>query len=156
MKFKLSGKRFMSFFFILLMVGSTASYAVIQSFRSVSTTQSNPNDIPKTNIINYEVKQTVRDTLVKSGITIINFYSRNGCLECTSTKEMLESLTNNNKNQVLLQELTDTNGTVPRVLIESYKDSRELNKPSVDDINGVLCDLMAAPPAELKCALRNV
>ncbi|MFH0711178.1 MAG: hypothetical protein V1944_01220 [Candidatus Aenigmatarchaeota archaeon] len=156
MKFKLSGKRFMAIFFIVIMMGSTAAYALIQSFKSFTAPQNNPEDIPKTNVINYEVKSNVKDTLLKAGFTVINFYYRDGCIECTSAKTTLESLANKNTDQVLLQELKDTNGLVPRLVVSSYKDSMELTNATSDEINGVLCDLMAAPPAELKCALRNI
>jgi hypothetical protein len=155
MKFKLSGKRFMSFFFILIMIGSTASYALIQSYHFFNAPQSNPEEIPKSNIINYQVKPDVKDTIIKSGFTIIDFYYRPGCLECSNLKTMLENLANKNKNQILLQELNNANGTVPEVVITSYKDTNKLDKPTTDQVNGVLCDLMASPPVELECSLRN-
>jgi len=156
MKIKLSSKRFMALFFLIIMILSTASYALVQSFNFFKTPQQNPNDIPKSNIINYELKPNIQDIIVKGGYTVIKFYFREGCLECSAPKLMLENLASNNKEQVFLEELISSNGTVPYLVITSYKDSKVLNQPSNEDIVSVLCDLMASPPAELKCALRNI
>ena len=155
MKIKLSSKRFMSIFFLVIMVGSTASFAVIQSANYFGTPKQNPNDIPKSNIVNYEVNPNIKDAIVKEGYTVIQFYYRSGCLECSAPKSLVENLALNNKNQVFLEEFDAANGTVPHAVITSYKDSRILNNATESDINGVLCDLMASPPPELKCALRN-
>ncbi|MBS3055225.1 MAG: hypothetical protein J4452_01905 [Candidatus Aenigmarchaeota archaeon] len=154
MKIKFSSKKFMSIFFLLIMVGSTVSFAVIQSVNFFGTPTTNPNDIPKSNIVNYEVDPTVLDAIVKAGYTVIKFYYRPGCLECSAPKSLVENLALNNKNQVFLEEFENANGTVPHAVITSYKDSRVLNNATTDQINTVLCDLMASPPAELKCALR--
>ena len=155
MKIKLSSKRFMSIFFLIIMIGSTASYAVIQSVNFFGSPKQNPNDIPKSNIINYEVNPSIKDAIIKSGYTVIQFYYRAGCLDCSAPKSLVENIATNNKNQVFLEEFDTANGTVPHAVITSYKDSKILNNATEVDISNALCDLMASPSPELKCALRN-
>lgn len=156
MKIKLPTNRIMAILFLIIMVGSTASFAVIQSYNSGTTAQQNPNGVPKNNIINYDVSSNVYSSFISAGYTVVKFYYNNACTTCLTPKNTLENLALNNKNQVLVEELVSTNGTVPSIAIASYKDSRTLNQPSADDITNALCDLMASPPATLKCALRNL
>jgi hypothetical protein len=156
MKIKLPTNRIMAILFLVIMVGSTASFAVIQSYNSGATTQQNPNGVPKTSIINYDVSSNVYSAFISAGYTVVKFYYNDACTACLTPKSTFENLALNNKNQVLLEELISTNETVPHIVVSSYKDSITLNQPSADDITNALCDLMASPPATLKCALRNM
>lgn len=113
---------------------------------------------PTSNIIDHELSVEEEDTLKGNGETLIKFYYRSNCLDCTSQMTYLEYLANNYKDQIFLEELTSnsTNQLLPAVLISSIRDTKTFSDITNDELTNSLCDLMVQPPIEFRCAIRGI
>ena len=72
MRFKFDSKKYISLFLVILTIGSTAAYGLVQSFAWGSTTQTQP-DMPATPIVDYELTSAQKDYAIRLGRTVLDF-----------------------------------------------------------------------------------
>ena len=150
MKIRLSKNTIAALVFILLMGGSSVAYAFLRVFSPTGYAIK----LPKTNVIDYELGSREEEYLITRGVTIVKFYYSQGCFECISQKNFLESFATRNSPQVLLEELKGNATSFPRVIITSYRGRRTFTNATNDEVLDGLCDLMLRPPID--CVMRKV
>ncbi len=127
-------------FIIAVMVGSTFAYGILQSVRS-------PVELPKSNIIDYKLGPQLRYAFIQGGATILSFdYNLAACEDCYQQKGFLESLANEYKEQIFLEEITIENLTQSKLSVESNLGNRTFVSPTQNETFGAICDLLIAPP----------
>jgi hypothetical protein len=142
MEIKISTKMLISLIFIFLMIGSTFAFALLNAFRS-------PEEeikIPNQRIIDYELDDRQRTSLLKRYYTLMEYRYFTGCLECGSVKSKLESVTQNSENQIFLQEIVSENNVTSSLTITSLKGGKTLINPSGEDIENLICDFLVNQP----------
>ena len=148
MKLKISKTTILAMFFIFLMVGSTLAYSILQVF-----SPSEPGiELPEGNIIDYELTSEQEIRLLTNGKTILRFEYYLTCVECLDQKTLLEGLTNQFSNQILLQEILTDDST--SLTITSRYGQEDLKNITQDTVIDSLCSLMADPP--VGCIRRGV
>ncbi|MDI6825651.1 MAG: hypothetical protein QMD36_00430 [Candidatus Aenigmarchaeota archaeon] len=126
--------------FILLMFGSTFTYALLNSLRG----SGKEIQIPQDRILNYELNEEQRRYLLTRGFTLIEYSYPTGCLECINVKNNLERITQISDGQIFLQELIKE-GT-PKLTITSWNGGKTLNDPKSKEAETLICDLLIEKP----------
>ncbi|MBI2543116.1 MAG: hypothetical protein HYW24_02945 [Candidatus Aenigmarchaeota archaeon] len=133
------------FILIAIMLLSTFSYAVLQSVNS-------PNvELPESNVIEYRLEPDLKDAMIRYGVTFITFDYNLGCQNCIQQKSFLESVANEYKQQIFLEELKDDSLDVSKITVSSVYGEHELVNANETEILKSLCDFMVSPP--VTCAL---
>jgi len=151
MKLKLDSKKWISILLIVLTLGSTAAYGLVQSFAWGSTSQAQTT-LPSTPIVEYALTAAQKDYAVRLGKTVLEYRSALACSSCAQQKAYVEFFVNKYSDQLLLQEITDNSLQTSTLGALSYYGSRTLPNPNQDQIFGLLCDMMVQPP--VSCATR--
>jgi len=165
MKIKLNSKIlviFLGVFLIGTMLFSVFAGPLLQS----SNIQSNL-DLPKTNIINYQLDTNAKNAFMQYGVTIITFDYNLGCENCIAQKSTLEFFANEYKpslnkpeitiddiyGKIFLEELVDESLDKSKITISSVYGEDSLIDANETGIVSTLCKLMVAPP--VACALQK-
>ena len=127
--------------FILLMFGSTFTYALLNAFGE----KGERIQIPQEKILNYELNEQQKKYLLSRGYTLIVYSYMTGCLDCITVKNNLERITQNSDGQIFLQEIVKSEGT-PKVSIISLNSEKTINNPTSNELENVICDLLIARP----------
>jgi len=153
---KFDKKKWVSFVLIILTIGSSLAYSILQAFggRSSSGQNSTAPDMPSSNIINYKLTPEQEDYALRLGKTLLEYRYTLGCTNCSTQKGYLESFTNQLSDQLLLQEIVDSSQTSSVLYVTSYYGTRTVKDPSGQAIFGALCEIMVQPP--IQCATKNV
>jgi len=140
-------------FIIGLMVIDIFAIGALQGLRP-SGSKAN---LPKEDIVNYELTLDQENELIGQGVTLLKFYHTTNCLNCTEQKTFVEYLINKYKGSFFLEEI-QSNKTVdyPTLIISSTQDTVTLEGADYSQVLEKLCDLMPQPPVEFRCAVRNV
>ena len=139
MKLKISKTFILSIFFIFLMVGSTVVYSLLQVF---SPTKQGL-ELPKSNIIDYELTPEQKSYLLANKKTILEFTYSLTCVECLNQKALLEGITNQFSDQLFLQETLASDSSLAITSLYGQQDLKDITQEAVID---TLCNLMAVPP----------
>ncbi|MBI5871967.1 hypothetical protein HZB88_02680 [archaeon] len=126
-------------FIIAIMFGSTFAYGILQSVRS-------PVEVPKSNIIEYRLDPRLRYAFVNGGATILSFDYNFECENCYEQKNFLESMANEYKEQIFLEEILNETLTKSKLIVESKLGNKTFYNPSENETFDAICDLMLAPP----------
>ena len=154
MRTKLDSKKYISILLLLLIVGSTAAYSILQSFGWGGGTAAAQVELPAKNVIDYELTAAQKDYAARQGKTLLEYRYPFVCANCTAQKGYLEFMVSKFPGQLLLQEVSDDSLPKPTLDVISYYGSRTLTDPPQDDMFSALCDMMVQPP--VSCATRNV
>ena len=130
------------------MLFSTLAGAVIQALSTRQTT-----NLPKSNIIDYQVDQAINDALLQNGWTVITFNYNLKCLNCITTKSTLEFYANEFKKQILLQELLNDNLNDSKTTIISGLGQETLTNANDTEIFSALCKVMVDQPID--CVIKK-
>lgn len=132
--------KIMALFFVILMFGSTFAYALMNMFGN----ESEEISIPQEKILNYELNDAQRKYLLTRGYTLIEYYFPDGCLDCISTKNNLEQLTQRSEGQIYLQEVTK--GETTGIVLTSRNGQKILTEPTGEEIETTVCSLLLQKP----------
>jgi len=147
MRLKISKQIFLAIFFIFLMVGSTVVYSLLQVFRPLQQ----EIELPKSNIIDYELTPEQESYLLANGKTVIEFTYNLTCVECLDQKALLEGLTNQFSDQLFLQEILAGSSSLTMISRYGQEDLKNITQEAI--INA-LCNLMTNPP--VGCIRRGI
>jgi len=150
---RFKGKKLVSLILLLIMAASTLTGFALQALSWKERSESIV-EIPKSNIITYELTPEQTNYLVRQGKTVIEYRYQLVCENCDLQRSSLEALTNEFSDQLFLQEVIDSSATKPRIEMLSFYGRRLLSDPPADDILDALCAIMANPPA--RCITRNI
>lgn len=145
--------KLIAIFFGLIMLGSTATYALMQAYNFFGVPQQNQATLPTTYIVQGRLSNDVEQLIMSKGGTVVQFYYALSCVNCVGQKNILVSAVNQNQGQIFLEEIQTTNQTAQNIIIESYKDTKYLTDASQSDIQNAFCDVLLQPQPQ--CALRN-
>lgn len=123
--------------FILLMFGSTFTYALLNAFGEKNTEV----QIPQDKILSYALNEQQKQYLLSKGYTLLEYSYPTGCLECIDVKKDLEKTTQISDDQVYLQELTNS-GEVSKLTILSLNGGKTINNPTIKEAETSVCDLL--------------
>ena len=138
---------------IVLMLGSTLAYSVMQSVKNESPEEV---ELPTTNIVDHELTTEQETKLLGMGFTILKLQYNFVCGNCLSQAHYLEGLASSQdyKSQILLEEILVNDIASPKLEIISMYGEKSLNNATQDKILDAVCDLMIQPP--LDCTLKEV
>lgn len=151
---KTTRNRLIAIFFGVLMLGSTATYAVIQAYNMFGNSKQQTATLPSTNIVQGKLGDSVEQLILSQSGTVVQFYYSTNCLDCLKQRSVLENYANQNSQQIYLEEIQSQNMTAQNIIMKSYRDSKFLTSASQSDIDNAFCDVLIQPPAS--CALRNL
>jgi len=154
MRLKLDSKKYISIVLLLLTLGSTAAYSLLQSLNWGGGKAAAQVELPAKNVIDYELTAAQKDYAARKGRTLLEYRYPIVCANCTAQKGYLEFVVSKFPDQLLLQEVSDNSLPKPTLDVISYYGSRTLSDPSQDGMFSALCDMMVQPP--VSCATRNV
>lgn len=149
---KATKNKLIAIFFGIVMLGSVATYALMQAYNFFGTPQQ-AAQLPSTNIIQGNLSSNVEQLIMSNGGTVVKFYYSSDCLSCVQQKNILESSANQNS-LIYLEEIQTPSAVAQNIIITSLKDSKTLTNASADDIQNAFCDVLLQPPAA--CALRGL
>lgn len=147
-------KKYASLLMIFLMVGSTLTYAILQSFGTSTEPESNDIEIPDSSIISYKITDEQKSYMIKRGVTILEYRYELACNECSSQRAYLGSVANEFEGSILLEEIVDNSVTNSTLTVTSYYGEQQTSNLSEDGVMNILCELMSNPP--VTCATRNI
>lgn len=149
---KLNSKKFVSILLLVLTLGSTAAFGLLQARgNGGETTQV---ELPASSVIEYALTAAQKNYAIRMGRTLLEYRYPLACSSCAEQRAYLEFLVSKYPDQLLLQELSDNSLSKPTLEALSYYGSRTLADPSQEAIFNLLCDTMVQPP--VSCATRNV
>lgn len=140
MDMKKEKKRFISLFMIFLFIGSTIAYGFIRRLGSEEVQSVN---IPKTNIVDYELAEEQETYLIRRGVTIVKFYYTKGCIECLGWKNELEGIASSVPRQLFLEEIVSDEN---KIEMFSLRGSVTLIDPTREEIVKNVCNVLWDPP----------
>lgn len=148
--------KFIAIFFGLMMVGSTATYALMQAFNffGTSQTQQTQAQLPNSNIVQEKLSDAVEQLIMSQQETVVQFYYSSNCLQCVTQRNVLEKYVNQNAGQIYLEEIQTSNAPAQNIIMKSLLNEKTLTNASESDIQNAFCDVLVQPPAN--CALRNL
>lgn len=146
MGFKLDSKKIVALFFIIVMLVSTITFAVLSAFNP--TQQTSAEELLKKKVWNSRLAPEVHDYLLQSGYTILAYYYGKDCTECENIKNELESMTENANGQIYLQEIASEKSNENTLEVRNFfTDTQEsLENPTTDDINTIVCKALSDTP----------
>jgi hypothetical protein len=130
-----------AFFFIMLMFGSSVTFALQYIFGQ----KEEKLQIPQEKILNYELSEQQKKYLLPKGYTLISYSYTTGCLDCINVKNNLERITQNSDGQIYLQELVKNEG-IPAVSIISLNGGKTINNPTTNELENTICDYLIQRP----------
>jgi hypothetical protein len=130
-----------AFVFILLMFGSTFTYALLSAFGE----KEEKLQVPQEKILNYELSEQQKKYLLPRGYTLILYSYTTGCLDCINVKNDLERITQNSDGQIFLQEVIKNEG-FPVVSITSLNGGKTMNNPTSNELENAICDVLIQRP----------
>ncbi|MCX6821734.1 MAG: hypothetical protein NTW30_03050 [Candidatus Aenigmarchaeota archaeon] len=130
-----------AFIFVLLMFGSTFTYALINMFGE----KKDEVKIPQEKILNYELNDQQKGYLLPKGYTLIVYSFTTGCLDCINVKKDLERITQNSDGQIYLQEIVKNEG-ISMVSIISLNGGKTINNPTNQELENTICDVLIQRP----------
>lgn len=151
---KTTRNRIIAIFIGILMVGSTATYALMQAFNYFGTNKQANASLPSSYIVEEQLTDDQEKTIISQYKTVVQFYYSSSCLECVRQRNVLESFVNQNSGQIYLEEIQIKNQVLQNIVMKSYKDTIKLANATESDIQNGFCDVLLEPPAQ--CALRNL
>jgi len=143
MKIKFSDKKWGGMLLILLMFGSSISYAFFYVFGG----SKGSIELPKTNIVDYRLDKNVEYYLLQTGKTVMVFSYNSSCDSCQQYSAYLENLvlSPDYGSQIYLEKV-NTDRTSNLVVASAYGQKTLRNLSQNDTIN-ILCNLLTNPPA---------
>ncbi|MBI4176969.1 MAG: hypothetical protein HY516_01235 [Candidatus Aenigmarchaeota archaeon] len=144
----------MAAFMGVTMVISVFGFAFLQG----SPQQQQQEELPTSNVINYQLTQSQRQALAtKYGKTLIDFvYDPENCTNCGSLKASLESMAGQFSDQIILSELEVSSSDyidLPRILMASQIGSwSRKGVVTSDELEKGFCAVVLYPP--LGCAIK--
>jgi hypothetical protein len=130
-----------AFIFVLLMFGSTFTYALINMFGE----KKDEVKIPQEKILNYELTDQQKGYLLPKGYTLIVYSFTTGCLDCINVKKDLERITQNSDGQIYLQEIVKNEG-ISMISIISLNGGKTINNPTSQELENTICDVLIQRP----------
>jgi len=156
---KLNAMTIAAILFMVLMLGSTIAYSFIQAINFGLGGGSSKTELPKTNIIDYELSIDQEQLVLTQGKTVIKYSYSSTCVECISLANQLELLANQQNSQIsgqVLVELllqTSANQTATMSLTSS-QNSKIYPNPTMNDLVDGLCEVLINPPTD--CIIRKI
>ena len=149
---KLDKKTVVSLFFIILMAGSTATYALLQAVRQPVTEV----NLPSSNVVNYELTEEQENLLMQNGKTILKYIYSQSCEGCLQKKNVLDSVAADKtfSDQVMVEQILSSKQGLPILTVVSYRGQKVLTNYTNDDLVDALCEMMVQPP--VGCAVRKI
>ncbi len=138
---KLSSKKSMSILLMVLMLGSSITMGV----SSLSQTEEK-SSFPDDNVVDYVIDGTLRKSLISSGYTIIEYRYPATCSNCTDKISYIESAASSMPEQVFVQKIRDNSLSEPKLSMDSYYGSKNLDNPTVEQMFNAMCDILVSPP----------
>jgi thiol-disulfide isomerase/thioredoxin len=151
---KTTTNRIIAIFIGILMVGSTATYALMQAFNYFGTNKQTNVSLPSSYIVQEQLTDDQEKTIMSEYKTVVQFYYSTDCLNCIRQRNVLENFVNQNSGQIYLEEIQTKNQVPQNIVMKSYRDTRLLGNATQSDIENAFCDVLLQPPAQ--CALRNL
>ena len=130
-----------AFIFILLMFGSSVTYALVNMFSQ----KKDEVKIPQEKILNYELTEQQKGYLLPKGYTLIVYSFTTGCLDCINVKKDLERITQNSDGQIYLQEIVKNEG-ISMISIISLNGGKTINNPTSQELENTICDVLIQRP----------
>lgn len=149
---KLDSKKLVSVLLLVLTLGSTMAFSLLQSF-AWNKGEEAKVELPADNVIDYELTSAQKNYAVGLGRTILEYRYPPACSSCAEQGAYLEYVVSKYPDQLLLQEISDNSLSKPALNALSYYGARTLTDPSQESIFNALCDMMIQPP--VSCATRN-
>ncbi len=140
---KVDEKKYLSLLLLVLMVGSTFAYSIMQSMGNET---SNKVEIPEENIVYYELTNEQKTYIISQGKTLMEYRYPGNCTSCNEEKAFLRAFANEIHNQLFLEILTDDSFTISKLTIASYYGNDNIQKPTESETIEIMCELMVEPP----------
>lgn len=146
-------KKWGSLFLVILTIGSSGAYSIIQAFQNPTDGGGTQVTLPEQNVITYELTPDQRNYAIKQWKTILQLRYPLAAADVSGQKAYLESMAAQFSDQIILEEIVDNAQIDPILFVNSYYGSEPpLRNPSNDAIFNALCNRMAQPP--IQCAGR--
>ena len=145
--------KFIAIFFGLMMLGSTATYALMQAFNFFGTPKTQAQ-LPSSYIVQERLSDAVEELIISQQRTVVQFYYSPNCLQCIRQRNVLESYVNQNVGQIYLEEIQTSNAPADNIIMKSLLNEKTLINANESNIQNAFCDVLIQPPAQ--CALRNL
>jgi hypothetical protein len=145
--------KLIALFFGIMMLGSTATYALMQAFNFFGTPQTQAQ-LPSSYIVQEKLSDAVEQLIMSKQATVVQFYYSPSCLGCVRQRNVLESYVNQNTGQIYLEEIQTSNPVAQNIIMKSLLDQKTLSNANENDIQNAFCDVLIHPPAQ--CALRKL
>jgi hypothetical protein len=147
--------KLIALFFGIMMLGSTATYALMQAFNLFGTSQqSQTGQLPSSYIVQEKLSDAVEQLIMSEKGTVVQFYYSSNCLDCVRQRNVLESYVNQNQGQIYLEEIQTSSSVSQNIIIKSLLNEKTLTNASESDIQNAFCDVLIHPPAA--CVLKNL
>jgi hypothetical protein len=159
MKFGIKGRKFDwkkwgSIFLVILTLGSSGAYSILQAFERGDAQGSSGVTLPTENIVSVELTAEQKTLAYKLYKTILEFRYPMGCQDCPTKQAYLESVAKTYPTQIILMEIADNTQQAPILFVSSYYGSDTVRDPNTQNVLPKLCDLMYERP--LQCATMNL
>jgi len=141
-------KKYMSMFLLLMMIGSTFAYSVIQSLNRKEN--GIKVELPDINIVEYELTNEQKSYAIYQGFTLMEYEYPDNCDKCENQKNFLRSFATEFHDQVYLELLEKEYSDTPSLIIASYYGNENIDDPGEQETLDSLCELMIKPP--ITCA----
>ena len=151
---KTTRNRIIAIFIGILMVGSTATYALMQAFNYFGNSNQQNAQLPSSYIVEEQLTDAQEKAIMSQYKTVVQFYYSPSCLDCVSQRNALEKSVNQNSGQIYLEEIQTKTQVMQNIVMKSYRDTRLLSNATQIDIENAFCDVLLQPSAQ--CALRNL
>lgn len=140
---------------IILMFVSTFASPFIQGF-NIQRSPLSPTEsvtLPEDNIIDYELTREQEVYAMRLGKTIMKFEYSTACVDCLAQKAFVESIANQFRDQVILEELA-RDVDLPLLTMSSYYGHKLLTNATNDEIVDAMCAVLTDPP--IFCTTKNI
>jgi len=132
--------KILALFLVVLLFGSTFAVWVSSLFNQ-------PTDelqVPQDKILLYELNGEQKTYLLRRYYTLVEYRYSSGCLECIDMKGELERITMISDGQIYLQEILSDGSD--RVTITSLNGVKTITKPTVNETQEAVCNLLLQRP----------
>jgi hypothetical protein len=151
---KTTRNRIIAIFFGILMLGSTATYALMQAYNFFGTNKQQNVQLPSSFIVEGQLSSEQEQLIMSQYKTAVQFYYSSDCLNCVHQRNVLENYVNQNSGQIYLEEIQTKSQVTQNIVMKSYRDTLMLANATQSDIENAFCDVLLQPPAS--CALRSL
>lgn len=130
----------------LIIVGIMFFSSITVAFFQASFFSSPQTELPKTNIVDYELTQFQEEIILRNGGTIMKYLYNQTCLECPNEIALLEAFATQFSNQVILEKIqTKENPTFLNIV--SALNYTSVKNITEENVFSALCDVLVLPPA---------